>query len=62
MLHHVKTENGTNTICPKCGYQMPFKATVIMNNTTRCCPSCDTQYFVETPEIDWDKIKASINK
>jgi DNA-directed RNA polymerase subunit M/transcription elongation factor TFIIS len=61
MLKHIKNENETHTYCEDCGYEMPFKATIIMNNVKRNCPKCGREYFVETPEIDWSKIVKNNN-
>lgn len=62
MLKYIKNENATHTVCDNCGEEMPFKATVIMNNVKRCCPKCGKEFFIETPVIEWDKIVANQQK
>lgn len=61
-MKHIKEGHEYQTICDKCGTLMPFKATVIMNNAKRNCPKCGTEYFVETPQIDWEKVAQSVQK
>lgn len=41
--------------CEKCGQVMPFKATVLMTQTTAKCPFCGQEYFVEKAPIDWER-------
>lgn len=62
MLKHTKIEHEQVTYCEKCGALMPFKATIIANNTKRNCPQCGKEYFVEHPAIDWEIIVKNNSK
>lgn len=50
-----KNKNETFCICD-CGTILPFKATVIMTNSTRKCPCCQKEHYLDVSPINWDII------